>query len=194
VLDVQGDKALLITKDVTHNYMTYNNSFTNVTWETCTLRKRLNERFLHTFSEQEQSRIALTTIINEDNQWYGTSGGNNTQDRIFLLSIAEADKYFGNSGDYYNNRRKEYCDGKFLPVINDEFLLITNGLFLSNDHDQARNANYGGSTAWWWLRSPGGMNYRVASVFVRGVVSIFGDSVNNVSSNGGVRAALWLNL
>jgi hypothetical protein len=98
ILDVQGDKALIISKNVTHVNKRYNKKNMDCTWETCTLRQWLNYDFFYKFNRQEQSRICLSTIINEDNQWYGTKGGRNTQDRIFLLSISEVVKYFGDSG------------------------------------------------------------------------------------------------
>jgi hypothetical protein len=99
VLEVKDDKALLLSKDVLVR-KPYNTTYTNVTWETSTLRAWLNNEFLNNElfnkpASQEQARIALTTNINEDNQWYGTPGGNTTEDRIFLLSISEANHYFG---------------------------------------------------------------------------------------------------
>ena len=42
------------------------------------------------FSEKEQGAIADTTVVNDDNPTHGTEGGNDTTDKIFLLSIAEA--------------------------------------------------------------------------------------------------------
>ena len=93
VLDVQNGKVLLISKDVTHVKKPYNESRTGVTWENCTLRQWLNRDFLSEFSSQEQSQICLSTIPNEDNQWYKTKGGNRTTDRIFLLSLDEVNNY-----------------------------------------------------------------------------------------------------
>jgi hypothetical protein len=178
MLDVQGDKALLITKDVTHVNMQYNKSRTNVTWETCTLRKWLNEDFLLTFSGQERSRIALTTNINEDNQWYGTAGGNNTTDRIFLLSLSEVVKYFGDSGQL-KQRPKSDIGG------------------ISDQYNKERISKYGDLFARWWLRSPGCSN-DVARVNTDGIVDVSGDFDNTEYHaglvSGGVRAALWLNL
>ena len=189
VLDVQDDRALLINKDVTHVNMPYNKTFADVTWETCTLRNWLNNDFLSTFSPQEQSRICLSTIANENNPWYGTSGGLNTKDRIFLLSISEVVKYFGDSGDLANKRRK------------DEFgILKSEGSFLKDNNCYARKVDYIGKpawyvkSAWWWLRSPGCYSSRAASVDADGAIGVGGDAVNIAGYPGGVRPALWLNL
>ena len=98
VLDVKGDKVLIISKN-TLGAKTYNNSTISITWEKCTLRTWLNKDFLNAaFSAAEQAGIETTTVDNSEAQGYSgyrTNGGNNTQDKIFLLSYAEAWKYFG---------------------------------------------------------------------------------------------------
>uniref|UniRef100_UPI00386CB044 DUF6273 domain-containing protein n=1 Tax=Succinimonas sp. TaxID=1936151 RepID=UPI00386CB044 len=72
----------------------------SMTWEQCDLRKWLNSEFLKAaFSEEEQQRIKLSEVVNDDNRQYGTRGGNNTQDRVFCLSLAEAERYFKNNSE-----------------------------------------------------------------------------------------------
>jgi len=41
----------------------------------------------------------MTTLRNDDNPVYETEGGNDTQDRIFLLSLEEAEDYFKDDDD-----------------------------------------------------------------------------------------------
>lgn len=54
-----------------------------------------------------QSRIIPVINENPDNQCYGTKGGEDTQDRIFLLSLEEATcKYFGDSSSKMYNPGK----------------------------------------------------------------------------------------
>ncbi len=60
------------------------------TWEESTVRAWLNDKFYNTFSEEEKALIAMTHNINADNSEYGTSGGNDTDDYIYLLSVDEA--------------------------------------------------------------------------------------------------------
>ena len=88
VLDVQDGKALIITENVIEERK-YNEESKDVTWETCTLRKYLNGGFLRKLTGEQQRRIAETRVINENNPQYGTKGGNDTSDRIFLLSLEE---------------------------------------------------------------------------------------------------------
>lgn len=88
VLEMSEHTALIITVDCVDN-MVYNTSRSNsVTWETCSLRKYLNEDFYNEFSDSEKSMIKDTNVTNENNFQYGTDGGNNTVDKIFLLSRA----------------------------------------------------------------------------------------------------------
>ena len=92
VLDVQDGKALLLSK-YGLEAKPYNTEYTDVTWETCTLRAWLNSDFLNkAFSTEEQSAILTTTVDNSSSQGYNdliSIDGNNTQDKIFLLSYAE---------------------------------------------------------------------------------------------------------
>ncbi|SEH74478.1 Listeria/Bacterioides repeat-containing protein [Ruminococcus flavefaciens] len=68
----------------------YNDSYANVTWATCSLRTYLNETFYNNFSDEDKAKIVSTQNSNPDNLGYNTSGGNKTDDYIYLLSIAEA--------------------------------------------------------------------------------------------------------
>ena len=71
VLDVQGDKALLLSK-YGLDAKPYNTTYADVTWETCTLRKWLNDDFLKTaFSEDEQKAILTTEVDNSANDYPG---------------------------------------------------------------------------------------------------------------------------
>ena len=185
VLDVQGNKALIITEHIIEQ-RPYNVELTEVTWEMCTLRKYLNGEFLQKFSKEEQARISETRINNPNNLWYGTAGGNDTTDKIFLLSLEEADKYFGNSGDYENKRRKSWDDK------NDKWVSADDGFAFSNVNDSDRIAQYNNQVSWWYLRSPGRSSLLAAPVFYDGPVYVRGLSVG--SARGGVRPALWLNL
>lgn len=105
VLARDGDKALLISR-YGLDAQPYNKDHTSVTWETCTLRTWLNGTFYNkAFSSAEQAAILTTSVDNSKYQCYSgwsTNGCNNTQDKVLLLSYAEANKYFGVT---YDNRR-----------------------------------------------------------------------------------------
>jgi serine/threonine protein kinase len=168
VLDIQDEKALLLSEEViTQN--PYHNDWVDITWEDCDLRKYLNGTFLQSFTQEEQDAIVEVTNINDDNQWYGTEGGNTTQDKIFLLSIEEVVTYFCDSGELEN------WNGDDWPI--------------TDQYSGARQAKNGNNWSWWWLRSPGYYNGRAARIGPSGGLYVFG--LNNTDWSG-VRPALWI--
>ena len=81
----------------------------DTTWENSTLRAWLNEGFYNTFTDEEKALIEKTHNINPDNSEYGTSGGADTDDHIFLLSIDEAktlDDQVRKCGRWYSVRNQ----------------------------------------------------------------------------------------
>jgi len=181
VLDIKNGKALLISEDIVEQ-RAYHPCYEGVTWETSKLRQYLNGDFYNNFSQREKDKITETKLSNPDNQWYGINGGNDTLDNIFVLSLEEVDRYFGNSGDYLHSRRKKYEEGKW---ISDD-----RGWILSNAHDDTRVAKYSGLASLWWLRTPGYSDCTVAYVGTPGYIPLNGDRV--CIGRGGVRPALWM--
>lgn len=97
ILDNKKDALLLIT-DTIIEQRSYHDAYTEITWADCALRSYLNGSFYDAFSEADKSRILPVTNKNPDNEWYNTTGGEETEDHIFLLSIKEAAcLYFGDS-------------------------------------------------------------------------------------------------
>lgn len=89
VLDRQGDRLFVISRYVLDR-VAYHEVLEDVTWETSSVRRWLNEDFfLSVFSEAEQTFIPEVTLQTEDNPFVLTDGGNDTVDRIALPSIAE---------------------------------------------------------------------------------------------------------
>ena len=79
------------------------------TWDESTVREWLNEKFYNTFTEEEKALIAKTHNLNPANSEYGTPGGNDTDDYIFLLSVDEAnalDKKVRHCGYWYGMRHQ----------------------------------------------------------------------------------------
>ena len=173
VLAVENGKALLISEKLL-DCVPYNETYTDVTWETCTLREWMNHDFISkAFSSNEQAKISTVTIHNPDNPDYGTKGGNATQDKIFALSIDEAKKYFG-SDDERMAAPTDYAK--------------IQGCYVSDNYSLPNGEN----TGWWWLRSPGLISYDAAFVDINGFINLYGFSVNFY--NVAVRPAFWLNL
>ena len=187
VLEVSNNKALLITKDAI-DCKPYNNEWRyiecrditwgeyslrqwrDITWEECFLRQWLNNDFINqAFSKEEQNEIILTNISNPNNASYGTRGGNNTQDKIFLLSFDEAQKYFK------DNKDRE-C--KVTSYAKQQ------GAGINGDTEYLGKGNCS-----WWLRSPDRFQCNAACVLMNGLVN---GSI--VGANNGVRPALFINL
>lgn len=179
VLARDGNKALLISR-YGLDAQPYNKDNTSVTWETCTLRTWLNGMFYNkAFSSAEQAAILTTNVDNSKSQCYSgwnTSGGNNTQDKVFLLSYAEASKYFGVT---YNSSNTK---SRVAPTA----YAIAQGAGKNSSYKTADGIDAG----WWWLRSPGA--YQSSAAGVRTGGSLFFNDVNYDS--GSVRPALWVNI
>ena len=108
IVDAKNDSLLLLSVKALDS-KPYNVTLSNVTWENCTLRHWLNTDFLmRAFSSKEQKNICSTLNQNASNldplrisffgmvSGRGTSvpGGNETLDKVFLLSWDECEKYF----------------------------------------------------------------------------------------------------
>ena len=172
VLEVNDSKLLVISKYAL-DCKPYDTSRTvDVTWESCSLRKWLNNDFVNTaFSADEKAMIPIVTISADENPTYNTNPGNATQDQMFLLSISEANKYF-----YSDSARQckptDYADPSGL---------------------------YADDNCWWWLRSPGESQISAAYVTIGGSVDEFGWPVVDPEYHDGiphvaVRPAMWIDL
>jgi len=183
VLDIKGGKALILTQG-TIECRPYNETLEEVTWATCTVRTYLNGEFYNKFSNADKARIIETNIINQNNQWYGTPGGENTTDKIFLLSLEEVVLYFGDSGQLAN--RPTPATWRIDDDYNEYRIAYTaKELSYGSVHLDANVA------CKWWLRSPGSAERVAVTVFADGRIDIHGD---NVEAFGCFRPALWLNL
>ena len=172
VLDVQDGRALIISK-YGLDAKPYNEEYTDITWEICTLRSWLNNNFLNeAFTSDEQSMIPTVTVTADANPEYDTDPGNDTQDKIFLLSISEAEKYFSSD-------EERMC----VPTV----YAINQGAYTSDNHKVG-----GAATCVWWLRSPGLNDINAAYVHYDGGVHCSGYVVHNDSFC--VRPALWITL
>ncbi len=186
VLDIKGKTALIITEHIIEQ-RSYHDAAGGVTWAESSIRKYLNEVFYEKFAASDRSRIVPVLNVNINNQWYGSEGGRDTKDSVFLLSIEEAvRKYFGDSGNNLDKRspRQRYWFQR------------------KDDNNKKRRAVYDGYVWWWWLRSPGRDNRRAVYIHGDGNIGIQGNGTYRYGSatihpvtgdnNGGVRPALWL--
>ena len=92
VLDINDGKALLITVQDIISQQSELKQMT--TWADCPVRKLLNDGFYNTaFTELEREQIVLSMINTPKNKEQRVDGGPDTEDRIFLLSMDEVEKY-----------------------------------------------------------------------------------------------------
>lgn len=199
VLDVQDGKALLLSKYGLDS-VPYNTEREDITWENCSLRAWLNGEFLNkAFNTEEQASILTTEVDNSDAQnldwtqvmegWSEkTTGGNNTQDKMFLLSYAEANRYLGASYDEKYNTRASAAATAYA---------IQNGASISEDYELLDGTKVEGfktadgkAAGWWWLRSPGNYQRKTELVYHSGWL----DSETVSNESGLVRPAFWLSL
>ncbi len=168
VLAAEEARVLVISKYGLFT-MPFNTQLSDVTWETSFLRAWLNVEFYSgAFNESEQGRILQVTLKNPDNPEYGTAGGNDTADCIFLLSIDEAEEYFVSDTDR-QCRATAYAEA--------------NGAYVDSDSGYS----------WWWLRTPGSSFIpAAANISLAGEIYTFGGFV--FSTDALVRPALWLSI
>lgn len=94
VLEKEGDTVVAISKNAIES-RPYNKEVAQVTWETSTLRKWLNNDFYYyVFSDDEKERILDSTVTADYNPDFPTVPGNDTEDKVYILSIEEAKKYY----------------------------------------------------------------------------------------------------
>ncbi|MBR5961393.1 MAG: hypothetical protein IKZ98_10430 [Clostridia bacterium] len=184
VLDRDGDRALLLSK-YGLDAKQYNTKYTKVTWETCSLRKWLNSTFLTTaFTEEERELILETEVDNSPEQgypvWRDTNSGNNTIDRMFLLSYAEANKYLGVTYEDGENVKARVAPTRYARSRR----AWSKRALLTEDGDCAGR---------WWLRSPGRHPNRACHVHSTGAVrDSHVTSYNYLFGVMTVRPAMWI--
>ena len=196
VLEANGSEALVVA-DVALDGKCFNTIATDVTWETSSVRSWLNgygaganepdadysgKNFVDSaFTSVQKSAILQTTVVTEDNPYYGTVGGNDTSDKVFLLSLSDMRDRGGERHGFSNwklsgeDRRCEATD--YAHAM---------GAWRSTD------AGYEGN-CWWWLRSPGIAQYRADYVDYDGFVRRHG-LYDAQELRGAIRPALNLDL
>lgn len=132
-----SDTDLLLLAESILDDRVYNTPSAAVTWGTCTLRAWLGDGFLNkAFSPGEQAKILSSSLVNADNPAYGTEGGADTNDRVFLLSYADSinTAYGFNASDTAGDAARKGTGSDYAKC---QGLKVFTGFSI------------------WWLRSPG---------------------------------------
>ena len=191
VLEKKDNKLLVISKKALCNIQ-YNKPYANdsvtsraelqaylmqsgtgsVTWESCTLRAWLNSTFLEeAFSESEQQQIQTTTVLAENNSQSDAEPGNDTDDKMFLLSTAEFEKY---------------CTTDELRTCAPTAYAIS-----SSADTSETNKDLAKATCVWWLRTQGTSD-TCTCVVDKGNINYSGENIAETSIY--VRPAMWIDL
>lgn len=188
VLDMKDEKALILAEEIIEQ-RDYHNKPVDITWKDCELRRYLNEDFYNQLSKNDQERIIETVNTNPGNLWYKADGGEDTIDKIFLLSIDDVvRKYFGDSSrllDYPGKNQRYWFQRK-------------------DENNMKRKSTFLNCSWWWWLRTPGKNNRVAVYIHGDGNIGIQGNGISKRNTNiihrltndnrGGVRPALWIKM
>ena len=166
VLNVSGNDAFLLSeKNITTR--AYNEVSAVTTWKECTLRSWLNKDFYdESFNQTEKEMIKSTNVVNNDNKLCNTSGGSDTVDKVFLLSIDDAIQNSYGFSDLYS-------------VCSD-----------------SRNVKVSvGEVDWWWLRSPGEFSNWAVHIQNNKPLFNYANGIGTpVNYVGGIRPCLHIDL
>lgn len=165
VLEREGDRLYLVSK-ITCVSKFYNDGGGSATWETSTLRQWLNGEFYDTaFSEKEKALIQETDVPAEQEKTSRIEQGNDTRDKVFLLSKGEAERYFTEDTER-KCRTSRAAEGSEI---------LTSDLY-----------------CWWWTRTVGQHDGNAFCVHPRGNVIPGGTALD--LPYVGVRPAMWIDL
>ena len=173
VLDRIEDHVLLLSV-YGIEFKPYHSSYRGATWENCSLRKWLNDSFLtDAFNREEQERILTTTVKAEKNPSWNTNQGNDTEDKVFLLSLGECEKY--------------------REITLDAGSLTYPTLYVKN---KTSNTNHSTSGTTWWLRTSGSELGRPVYVHSSEPFSLIVNEAFSRYCSGDmmIRPALWIEL
>ncbi len=167
VLERDGSKALLISRYALAG-LPYNMDYTETTWAQCSLREWLNGAVVNVVFDGDEKAAILTTHVTADkNPDHSTDPGKVTQDKVFLLSIEEVEKYF-------TTEEARVCK----PTA----------------YAKAKDPRAQSAYCNWWLRSPGKNQAQAAYVLENGSISTSGINVNYSAGIPGIRPALWVDV
>ena len=170
VLAKNDDRILLISRYAL-DFRQYNSTDASVSWETCTLRKWLNETFVSSaFTADELNRILDTAITDDNDPGDGSAPGNGPTDKVFLLSHSEVYKYF-------DSDRARMC------APTDYAVSLGAGTSGSNTVD-------GRPTCWWWLRLNVESDWHASCVNIDG--SVYFLDLDLYLAYNAVRPVVWI--
>ena len=177
ILKIQNGNMLVITDSVLDTKMEFCRNLIKSDWAHSDIRSFLNQDMYNEFSGKEKSSILKTKVQTAPNLWYGTKGGSDTEDYLFLLSLEEVLTHLGGTAALQSPKPKR-------------------NFWLDDAYNKNRRAyDEDGNPSWWWLRSPGISNLSAAVVHQDGRVCLAGYCLDEtIYGGGGVRPAMWVSV
>lgn len=175
VLEQYDDGTYLLTSRECLEASLYHENRTDITWEDCTLRAWLNQEFYeNAFSAKEQEKIVLSDVINKNSLRSQGVSEYVTKDYVYLLSINEAKKYFGEETTNVDGEigtQDLICEATAYAVANGLMCPNTDEMEVAESETGFRIPS---QAVPWWLRSTGGKTYLVANVEWYGAITAYG--------------------
>lgn len=169
VLAKEDNKILLITDKVIECKQ-YSESENKSTWDESSIRTWLNDKFLNeAFTPEEQDKILITYVSADENPRFDVYQGASTQDKIFILSINEAEKYF-------NSPKERLCEPTDYVLAKRPYISNVDGV----------------NSCHWWLRTHGKFDGSSTYVTSTGYTYELGDGVT--ADQYCIRPAMWISL
>lgn len=167
----ETEKAKLLISVKGLDVQKFHNTKEDTNWAQSNIRNWLNDTFLQeAFSKDEQAKIFIKEVDTAQNRDYFTTSGDKSNDRVFLLSIEEAEEYF---------------EDRFARQLEPTAAALKKGAQVNED-------GYG----IWWLRSTGRTKDHAAIVGYFGNIDTLGQAVNygdtELKTQLVVRPAIWI--
>ncbi len=199
IVNEEDGSLLLISRDILDS-QPFNEEWTEVTWENCSLRQWLNNDFFNeAFDEAEQALIETTVC--EPDSIFGGERGNATEDKVFCLSVEEIFEYY-EMDNLYEYDMNGYCIWLLRNVTQyaiDQGVwhhIITEEEYY--DDQYALYSKYepdviGMDAGMWWLRTPGNFDDNACRVTTFGAAGYY-EYTSVDDSSVGVRPVIRINV
>ena len=162
------DNSILLLSSKVIDANKFHDVYGDTTWAGSFIRRYLNEEFYQkAFTEQEKKRILLSKVKAEKNPLYLIDPGEDTEDKIFLLSVNEA---------------RQYLEPNDLVLCEPTVYAMSAGV----EKDDKTGGCY------WWLRSPGNAGCNIARVSGVGMILEHGFFASD--NHNGIRPAMWITI
>ena len=189
-IDEENERALLAAKDIVAYWAYSTNQQDGSTWENSDIRAWLNDTFYNqAFTDEQKAFILESEIANPPNPESGI-GGENTIDKLFLLSYEEAQQYFPTS-----ESRQAYCNftPEYAKILAKRVVAASELGYTDNDLEGLETDfnSYSGTTDSYWLRTPGTSLHNASGVSYEGELEVHRNQIHSLQ---GIRPAVWVHL